>query len=209
MISLPPPTKKGRETRDRIVDAATTLIFERGVAGTSLDDVCAAANVSKSQLYHYFADKDDLVHAVIYRTVQGVLDAQPRLDDLSSWAAIRAWLDDLVALQDERGAIGGCPIGGLAGQLAERDDVAREELADGFARWEAPLRAGLERMRAAGKLRRSADPDRLATATLAAIQGGLVLTQTRRDPSQLRIALDAAYAYLRTFAAEGASRGIA
>jgi AcrR family transcriptional regulator len=209
MISLPPPTKKGRETRDRIVDAATTLIFERGVAGTSLDDVCAAANVSKSQLYHYFADKDDLVHAVIYRTVQGVLDAQPRLDDLSSWAAIRAWLDDLVALQDDRGAIGGCPIGGLAGQLAERDDVAREELADGFARWEAPLRAGLERMRAAGKLRRSADPDRLATATLAAIQGGLVLTQTRRDPSQLRIALDAAYAYLRTFAAEGASRGVA
>src|SRR3954452_16012600 len=209
MISLPPPTKRGRETRDRIVDAATTLIFERGVAGTSLDDVCAAANVSKSQLYHYFADKDDLVHAVIYQTVQGVLDAQPRLDDLSSWVAIRAWLHDLVALQDERGAIGGCPICGLAGQLAERDDVAREELADGFARWEAPLRAGLERMRAAGKLRRSADPDRLATATLAAIHGGLVLTQTRRDPAQIRIAVDAAYAYLRTFAAEGASRGIA
>jgi TetR/AcrR family transcriptional repressor of nem operon len=55
-------------------------------------------------------------------------------------------------------------------------------------------------MTAAGKLRRSADPDRLATATLAAIQGGLVLTQTRRDPGPLRTALDAAYAYLRTFA---------
>jgi TetR/AcrR family transcriptional regulator, transcriptional repressor for nem operon len=209
MISPPPPTEKGRATRDRIVDAATTLIFEGGVAGTSLDDVRAAANVSKSQLYHYFADKDDLVHVVIDRTVQGVLDAQPRLDDLSSWAAIRAWLDDLVELQDERGAIGGCPIGGLAGQLAERDEVAREELADGFARWEAPLRAGLEQMRAAGKLRRSADPDRLATATLAAIQGGLVLTQTRRDPGQLRIALDAAYAYLRTFTPEGPFHGSA
>jgi TetR/AcrR family transcriptional regulator, transcriptional repressor for nem operon len=155
-----------------------------------------------------FEDKDDLVHAVIDRTVQRVLDAQPRLDDLSSWRAIRAWLDDLVRLQDERGAIGGCPIGGLAGQLAERDEVAREELANGFARWEAPLRAGLEQMRAAGKLRSSADPDRLATATLAAIQGGLVLTQTRRDPGQLRIALDAAYTYLPTFAAEGSSRGV-
>jgi hypothetical protein len=56
-------------------------------------------------------------------------------------------------------------------------------------------------MRAAGALNRHADPARLATATLAAIQGGLVLTQTRRDPDQLRIALDAAYAYLRSFAA--------
>jgi TetR/AcrR family transcriptional repressor of nem operon len=200
MTTTSPPTKKGRATRDRIVDAATTLVFERGVAGTALDDVRAAAKVSKSQLYHYFADKDDLVHAVIDRTVQGVLDAQPRLADLSSWAAIRAWFDDLVALQVERQAEGGCPIGGLAGQLAERDGIARAALVDGFDRWEAPLRRGLEAMTAAGKLRRSADPDRLATATLAAIQGGLVLTQTRRDPGQLRTALDAAYAYLRTFA---------
>ena len=53
-------------------------------------------------------------------------------------------------------------------------------------------------MQADGKVRHSADPARLATATLAAIQGGLVLTQTRRDPQQLRIALDAAYAYLRS-----------
>ena len=52
-----------------------------------------------------------------------------------------------------------------------------------------------------GKLRRGANPARLTTATLAAIQGGLVLTQTRRAPQQLRIALDAAYAYLRSFAA--------
>jgi TetR/AcrR family transcriptional regulator, transcriptional repressor for nem operon len=196
-----PPTKKGRATRERIVETATTLVFGRGVAGTSLDDVRTAANVSKSQLYHYFSDKDDLVHAVIDRTVQGVLDAQPALADLSSWAAIAAWFDDLVALQVERRAEGGCPIGGLAGQLAERDDIARQELADGFERWEAPLRRGLAAMKAAGKLRRSADPDRLATATMAAIQGGLVLTQTRRDPDQLRIALDAAYAYLRSFAA--------
>jgi AcrR family transcriptional regulator len=157
--------------------------------------------VSKGQLYHYFADKEDLIHAVIDRTVQQVLDAQPRLIDLSSWAAIAAWLDDLVQLQVDRRATGGCPIGSLAGELAETDRQARTELAAGFDRWEAPLREGLRQMQAEGKLRRGADPACLATATLAAIQGGLVLTQTRRDPQQLRIALDAAYGYLRSFAA--------
>jgi AcrR family transcriptional regulator len=184
-----------------VLDAAAALVFEHGVAGTTLDDVRAAANVSKGQLYHYFADKEDLVHAVIDRTVQQVLDAQPRLIDLSSWAAIAAWFDDLVQLQVDRHALGGCPIGSLAGELAETDEQARAEIAAGFDRWEAPLRKGLAQMRADGKLRRRADPARLATATLAAIQGGLVLTQTRRDPQQLRIALDAAYAYLRSFAA--------
>ena len=184
-----------------MLDAATELVFEHGVAGTTLDDVRAAANVSKGQLYHYFADKDDLVHAVIDRTVEQVLGAQPRLTNLSSWAAIAAWFDDLVQLQVDRHAIGGCPIGSLAGELVETDEQARTELAAGFDRWEAPLREGLRQMQADGKLRRGADPARLATATLAAIQGGLVLTQTRRDPQQLRIALDAAYAYLRSFAA--------
>lgn len=200
MSTTQPLTQKGRATRDRILDTATVLIFERGVAGTTLDDVRAAAKVSKGQLYHYFADKDELIHAVIDRTIQQVLDAQPRLTKLSTWTAISNWLDDLVQLQVQRHAVGGCPIGSLAGELAETDELTRAELAAGFDRWEAPLRRGLEQMRAEGKLRRNADPARLATATLAAIQGGLVLTQTRRDPHQLRVALDAAYTYLRSFA---------
>ncbi|MGB0096707.1 MAG: TetR/AcrR family transcriptional regulator [Solirubrobacteraceae bacterium] len=201
MPASKPATHKGRATRDRVLDAAAALVFERGVAGTTLDDVRAAASVSKSQLYHYFADKDDLVRAVIDHTVQQVLDAQPRLADLSSWSAIAAWFDDLVSLQVARHAAGGCPIGSLAGELAETDQLARQELAAGFDRWEAPLLDGLMTMRTRGKLRRGADPARLATATLASIQGGLVLTQTRRDPEQLRIALDAAYTHLRSFAA--------
>jgi AcrR family transcriptional regulator len=200
MSATKPVTDKGRATRDRILDTATALIFEHGAAGTTLDDVRAAAKVSKGQLYHYFVDKDELVHAVIDRTIEQVLDAQPRLAKLSTWTAISSWLDDLVQLQVQRHAVGGCPIGSLAGELAETDELTRAELAAGFDRWEAPLRRGLEQMRAEGKLRRNADPARLATATLAAIQGGLVLTQTRRDPQQLRVALDAAYAYLRSFA---------
>jgi TetR/AcrR family transcriptional repressor of nem operon len=52
-----------------------------------------------------------------------------------------------------------------------------------------------------GKLRKDADPAALATATMASIQGGLLLTQVRRDPNQLRIALNAARNNLRVAAA--------
>ena len=58
-------TAKGERTRARIVEEAAVLIHERGVAGTTLDDVKAAAEVSGSQMYHYFPDKNDLVQAVI------------------------------------------------------------------------------------------------------------------------------------------------
>ena len=58
-------TAKGERTRARIVAAAAGLIYERGVASTTLDDVKAAAGVSGSQMYHYFPDKDELLQAVI------------------------------------------------------------------------------------------------------------------------------------------------
>jgi AcrR family transcriptional regulator len=194
------PTAKGRATRERIVDVAAGMMGLRGVGATSLDDVGEAAHVSRGQLYHYFAGKDDLVDAAIDRTIRIVLDAQPRLQDLSTWNALRGWFDDLIELQVERLGIGGCPIGCLASELAEHSDDARRKLADAYTAWEAPLRSGLAAMRRRGQLAQGADPARLATATMAAIQGGLLLTKTRRDPEQLRITLDAMYGYLRSFA---------
>jgi hypothetical protein len=107
----------------------------------------------------------------------------------------------VVQLQVAGGARGGGPVGSLVGQLAEGDEQTRSALADSFARWEEPLRRGLRAMQERGKLDRRADPARLATATLAAIQGGLVLTQSRRDPDQLAVAVDAAYAHLRAHTA--------
>jgi TetR/AcrR family transcriptional regulator, transcriptional repressor for nem operon len=56
-------------------------------------------------------------------------------------------------------------------------------------------------MKTRGRLRADADPAALATATMASLQGGLLLTQVRRDPRQLRIALNAARANLRLAAA--------
>lgn len=196
-----PKTRRGQTSRERIVAAAADLMFVHGVRGTSLDDVLDAAQVSKSQLYHYFASKDDLVRAVVARQTAQVFAAQePWLDALDSWAAIAGWFDGLVQLQEERGCLGGCPLGSLASELADENEAARRDLAAAFDAWEGYLRRGLERMRARGELRAAADPATLATVTMASLQGGLLLTKTRKNTVALRRALDAALAYLRFFA---------
>jgi TetR/AcrR family transcriptional repressor of nem operon len=198
VASAEPMTEKGRETRERIITAATELVSERGVAGTSLDGVRGRAHVSKSQLYHYFADRDDLMRAVARAVSDDVIGAQAGLfAHLDTIGGLRAWADALVALQETRQARGGCPIGSLAGQLAEHDDGARSELAEGMDRWQAGIRDGLERMAARGELRPEADSALLAQRTLAAVQGGLLLTQIRRDPNELRHALDGAIEAIR------------
>lgn len=197
-----PTTEKGRATRRRILQAAARLIAERGAAAVSLEDVEREAGVGRSQLYHYFDGRDDLLRSVIDVTTDAVLGAQDGLlDELDSLERIDRWFDGLVALQEERGAAGGCPIGSLVGQLAERDEQTRAALASGFERWEEPLVEGLTRMKDRGELRSDASVQDLADITMAAIQGGLLLTQVRRDPQQLRNALRGAWALLATAAA--------
>ncbi len=183
-------TRKGQETRQRIVNAAADLIFEQGAAHTTIEDVRAAADVSSSQLYHYFDDKPALVRAVIEHQTDTIVGGQETFD-LSSLDGLRAWRDRVIEHQRELNCNGGCPIGSLGSELAETDPEARAQVAEGFTRWEATIQSGLREMHARGRLTPDTDPDTLALALLAALQGGLLLTQIERDTKPLEAALDA------------------
>ena len=191
-------TEQGRATRGRIVAAAAALIRERGVSGTSLDDIRAATNSSKSQLYHYFGDKHGLVQAVIDYQSAVVLGAQAEaLDAVQDWGDLERWVDSMVAMVEQQGARGGCPIGTLAAALADTDEHFRTALNDAFESWRAAIGGALARLRQNHLLAADADLEALTTTTLAAIQGGLLLSKTSRDSGQLRAALDGAIAQLR------------
>jgi TetR/AcrR family transcriptional repressor of nem operon len=185
-------TRRGQATRQRIVAAAAELMFEHGVAETTLEDIRAAAGVSGSQVYHYFEDKQALVRAVVEYQTDAVLDYQgAHLDHLDTMAGLRAWRDLLVDHQRQLQCRGGCPIGALGAEVAETDAAARLAVARGFRRWEGRIRDGLLAMHARGDLPPGVDPEDLALATLAALQGGLLLTQIQRETKPLEVALDA------------------
>jgi TetR/AcrR family transcriptional repressor of nem operon len=200
-------TRKGQATRERIVSVAARLMFEAGVASTSNEDVMEAAGVSSSQLYHYFADRRALVRAVIAHQADAVLEAQqPLLGKLDSLDALRAWRDQTVAIERQLQCRGGCPIGSLAGELVECDEGAREDIAAGFARWESAIAAGIRAMHDRGELPAEVDPEQLALALLAAHQGGLILTQVRRDAVPLEAVLDAMIDHLAELSASSEAK---
>jgi AcrR family transcriptional regulator len=193
-------TKKGQATRDRIVEAASQLMLEQGVARTTIEGIQSAAGVSPSQLYHYFPGKDALVSAVIDHQTGRVLDVQHQgLDQIDTIDALNRWRDLMVGILTETQCVGGCPLGSLASDLSESDPVARVQLANAFARWEELIRSGLEQMQSRGELDASADPEALAVTMLATVQGGLLLSQVRRDPAPLRVAVDTLITQLRSY----------
>jgi TetR/AcrR family transcriptional repressor of nem operon len=188
-----PRTSRGASTRQRIVDVTVSLIYAKGVESATLDDVRAAADVSKSQLYHYFADKDALVREVISAAAAHVLAAQgTALTQLDSLAGLRRWCACILALN--RGhANGGCPLGLLASELANKSEQERALLIAGFNSWEDLLAEGFAKMQENGELGRSAVPRDLAIGVLCVVQGGLLLAKTSRSEGPLKVALDMAF----------------
>jgi AcrR family transcriptional regulator len=204
-VEAPPRlTPKGRATRERIVKTAADLMFRQGVASTSMHDVRAATDVSGSQMTHYFPDKRSLVRAVINWQADAMIELhqQPALGSLDSFEALDLWAAQNVARQRMVNCEGGCNFGSLAGELAETDAETRADLAEGFLRWEALFREGLQAMRDRGELRPDADPALLATGLLAALQGGTLLTQTTREIRHIKAALKTAVDYVRSYAAD-------
>ena len=184
-------TAKGRATRERIVAAASELMQQRGVARTTIEDVQQAAAISTSQMYHYFADKNDLVAAVIDFQTDTVLSVQHLgLDCIDSVKDLYRWRDIMVDLVRGLGCAGGCPIGSMANELSEIDPVARARLARSFTRWENMIHDSLVAIAARGELAGGTDIDRIALALLAGIQGGLLLSEVRRDTAPLEAAMD-------------------
>ena len=186
-------TARGALTRDRIVRAAAELMHANGVAGTTMDQVVEASGTSKSQLYHYFDDKDALVTAVIKMQAARVMERQePHLEQLSSLQGLRRWRDAVVRFVEERHEAHGCEIGSLASELADRSEPARILINATFRSWESYLAAGLRRMQDRGELDVEADVAELATGIMAAYQGGYLLAQAGRTAQPMALALDLA-----------------
>lgn len=70
-----PAQERSRLTVQRIIDAGAAVLVERGYHGASTNRIASAAGVSPGTLYGYFADKDEIVAAVIERVVDGFAES--------------------------------------------------------------------------------------------------------------------------------------
>jgi TetR/AcrR family transcriptional repressor of nem operon len=192
-------TARGAKTRARIIAAAADLMYVQGVGATTLDDVLAASGVSKSQLYHHFAGKDELVRAVVDDVGQRVIEREREaLGHVSTIRGLRRWRDALVQSNALRHGAYGCSLGSLASEVSDHDALARMTLSKLFAEWQDLLASVLRRLQDGGALPADVSVDQLATGLIAALQGGYMLAQTERDVAPMATSIDMALAHIES-----------
>ncbi|HMN42104.1 MAG TPA: TetR/AcrR family transcriptional regulator [Phycisphaerales bacterium] len=123
---MPPVT----DTRQRLIDAAGELFWERGYAATGLSDILESAGARGGSLYHFFPTKDDLLLAVIERharvvetTIENTLAAhqEPR-------ARVLAVVEFYRSFMRRTGCTLGCPLTNLAAEIGDSHPRAAERI---------------------------------------------------------------------------------
>jgi AcrR family transcriptional regulator len=189
-------TPKGAATRQRIIDGAAAEIRINGAVATTLEDVMAHTETSKSQLFHYFPQgKDQLLLAVAEQEAARVIsDQQPYLSGLTSWAAWQRWRDVVVERYRRQGQQ--CPLSTVMSEIG-RTPGAQAVTSTLIDRWRAEIETGVRAMQRQEKVAATIDPSRAAAALLAGIQGGVLVLMSTGDIGYLEAALDVGIAALR------------
>ncbi|NPV59337.1 MAG: TetR/AcrR family transcriptional regulator [Actinobacteria bacterium] len=184
---------KGERTRRRIVGHATLLMYEKGYARTTIDDVIAAAGVTKGSFYFHFSSKEELGCAVIEAASEHILSRlREALDrpDLSPRGRIEAMLKEIQGIVEEADCSRGCILGNLALETSSSHPDFRERIAKAFREWSELIASELQEMKAAGELPADFDCAAYADFAVSALEGGIMISKVTRDPSPMRNSVD-------------------
>lgn len=170
------------DSRTRMVQSAALLLRERGLSGTSFRDVIEHSGAPRGSIYHHFPEgKRQLVREAVEMSGGWVGDAIAHLDESGDpIATLHAFLGvwaDILRASDFRA---GCPVVAVSVEANDDEPEVTEAAAAAFRRWTRELAAGLERSGLEAEGAR-----RLATLTVAAIEGAVVLCRAERSTQPL------------------------
>ena len=170
---------KSSPTRDKLIEAARFLFWERGYAGTSMSDLLARAEVNSGSFYHFFDSKEALLREVLagYLRALRPMVVDPAFartgDPIERIFAILAGYRDRILATDCQY---GCPLGRLALEIDPENRPAHKLISENFNGWIGAVRDCLDE--AGDRLARDTDRESLATYVLAVMEGGVMLARS-------------------------------
>jgi AcrR family transcriptional regulator len=177
-----PTLKQSASTRDRLIDSARFLFWERGFAGTSMAELLAHAQVNSGSFYHFFDSKEALLRAVLeqYAELLRPVVVDPAFASTPKpleriFAILAGYRSRILAT----GCQYGCPLGRLALEIDPENAPAHKLIALNFQGWIEAVRECLVVMKSS--MPRGTDVDALATFVLVTMEGGVMLSRSYRS----------------------------
>jgi len=181
-----------RDTRQRIINAAQALIYQRSYNEVGVQEICDHAKVQKGSFYHFFPSKSDLALAVLDKSQTYICDeiiSKSFNDDIPPLARIERFFNTLYEFhrqaKENSGRVFGCPFGNLGSEMSTQDEGIRNKVDSIFSASEKPFEKALTEAVARGDLQ-TVDTAAMAKAIFAYAEGIMLYAKTCNDPELIR-----------------------
>lgn len=180
-----PKRRRREETRERLLEAATSVFAQHGFDRSTVDEVVREAGFSKGAFYVHFESKEDLFWAMLEERIDRQHDAFKKAVDHAQPVAenVRTILHAVFDLVEEDQFWGSLFM--EFGAHAARNEKVRERLAGLYDRWRELLVLMLTAGREAGRIRSDIDVEFTTTILIAAVEGAVI--QSRLSPDTVRL----------------------
>ena len=193
-------SRRGAQTKLRIIRAAADLFHQKGARATSPDEIIEASRTGKGQFYHYFRNKEGLIHEVLQTYLDAIKAGTSPIDyEISSWRDLEKWFATHLELQKRYQMTRGCPFGTLGNEVAADDELIRQDVNLIFEVVKHKLAAFFLKEKAKGRLARGADTQRMADFCLATIQGAMLMGKIKRSSQSVEAVAREAVAHVKSY----------
>jgi TetR/AcrR family transcriptional repressor of nem operon len=184
----------GRSSREKLIDATRSLLWERGYAATSPRAILDQSGLGQGSMYHYFNGKEDLAATALRVTAEDLVT-----HGYVALGGDGTSIDRLSAyLLREREVLRGCPIGRMAADADVLDStILRGIVADTFDHLRTFTLGVIEQGIADDEFDHTVGAAELADTVLAVVQGGYVLARVAADPAAFDRAVQGAVSLLK------------
>lgn len=178
--------------RERLVQAAVNLAYQRGYGATTLADLAEEAEVPLGNIYYYFKSRDEIGNVVLDHREEEFDRLRGELDQLETpLARLEAFLQ-MSRANGPLVASFGCPMGSLSAELLKQGGSLGERSTALLAR---PMAWMAEQFSAMGHADKA---DALALQLQSSLQGASLLAYSFRDASLLQREADRLSSWLRS-----------
>jgi TetR/AcrR family transcriptional repressor of nem operon len=200
---MPRPTKNRPElgdARSRLLEAAVCLIRRKGFAGTSIDDLCQAAEVTKGSYFHHFKTKERFGVAVAQHWIETTNEffaAAPYHEPDDPLERVLAYVAFQRAIIEGDISEFTCLPGTMVQETYAISDAIREACGQAIFGHVATLVADIDAAMRARAITGPFTAESLARHTQAVLQGGFILAKAADDPQLARESFDHLDRYIR------------